>query len=354
MTNKSQLLFSDDIDIQAFRRVDTPMPTSNQAVVVTSIPNISEQEIINLGAKQLSNISDVSNAILSNATTGDVDILGQKLNQLVTTTKQLDPTKIGKKSWFEKLFSAGESIKDKALAQYQTVEQRINQLILELDAIVKQMSSRIDQLDQMYNDNHAKYYSLAQVISRGQAICDQMNNYHKSRDQPTDGIQAIEYNDYQQKIDRLEQRLDDLKRGQLLIQQSLPEIRIEQNNKRSLIGSISTIEITLIPTWKSVFSRYILSMETKKGAEVIAEVYDAADQALRLNADLVRQNSVAVAKQQQRSIVSTGTLVYCQEQLISAINDTMEIVKQGKAERAAARPELEKLEKQLINRFTNK
>ena len=51
-------------------------------------------------------------------------------------------------------------------------------------------------------------------------------------------------------------------------------------------------------------------------------------------------------------MVSTETLVHCQSQLLSAAEETQRIVEEGRAARAAARPKIEQLERDLIARFS--
>ena len=92
------------------------------------------------------------------------------------------------------------------------------------------------------------------------------------------------------KRQRLEKRIDDLKRAQMIAMQTAPEIRLLQNNSRMLIAKFQDIVAVTIPAWKKQFSLHILMEEQAKSAALVTAIDDATNAALRKNADLLRQN----------------------------------------------------------------
>lgn len=344
-----------DDPFAGFTQIGGTVDSTNTAIATINVVKpviVTDEDISSLGANAMGNVSSISQGIIAGVKASDVDTLGTKLNELVTTTKGLDPNKMGKPGFLGRILGFGSNVKEKLMSEYQTVEQRMDALSTELKSMSKLMHQRVGELDKMYEENASRYEELKVAIERGDDLIARMREYDASRPAPVDALEAQRVSDYRASIDRLDRRVDNLRRGQQLFIMSLPEIRMEQDNKRSLVESVANIETTLIPAWKGLFSRYIISMESKKGAAIVSSVYDATDEAFRQQADLNRQNAVDIAKQQQRSMVSTETLVHCQSQLLSAAEETQRIVNEGRAARAAARPQIEQLERDLIARFS--
>lgn len=339
-------------DLTASQPAQALVPVQATAIVPHKFVQVTDEHIDNLGVKSSQSTSKISQEIMAGARASDIDSFGAKLNELVVTTKGLDPKKMGEPGLIGRIFGAAGRAKEKLLSEYQSVETRMNALILELENMAALMDKRVVDLETMHKDNTKLYQVLGEEITQGDALVQSMQASYDSAPAPTDPLEAQQRADYQSKIHRLAKRVDDLRRGQQLILMSLPEIRLEQDNKRALSSSVRTVKTTTIPAYQGVFSRYILAMETKKGNEIINAVYDATDEAFRQQADLVRQNAADAAQIQQRSVVSLETLTHCRDQLLGALDDVKRIADEGRAAREAARPELEKLEQGLIARFS--
>ena len=68
---------------------------------------------------------------------------------------------------------------------------------------------------------------------------------------------------------------------------------------------------------------------------------------LRKNADLLKPGTVAAAKESERSIVDIETLQHTNEQLISTLDEVLNIQRDGAAKRKAAEVELGRIEGEL-------
>ena len=156
------------------------------------------------------------------------------------------------------------------------------------------------------------------------------------------------------KVDALESKLDDLDRAMLMSKQLAPQIRMEQDQKRTLTSKFMTIKTVLIPAWTNAFALYLEQLSTKRAAALANATYDAADEAIRAQADLNRQNAQEVAKLGQRPVISTDTFEYAQQQLFGAFDDITQIIADGKRQREQDAPRLRQLEQDLITRFAPK
>lgn len=324
------------------------VPATNKALVI-----VTDDQIDKIGERNSTTAASFSTQMLSSIKASDVDEFGNKLNALVSTAKGLDPSKFGKPGILGKFLGLFGSLKEKMLAEYQSVETRMDTLVGELDKSAKLQTQRIGDLEQMFNINIKVHEGFENDISEVNKLIVSLKEQleHEKSVVNNDAFGAQKVADIQGRIDRSEKKIDDLERGKLLCKQLAPQIRLMQSNARSLAQKFGDVKKVTIPAWKNAFTLFIVNIEQKKGAALANTVHDATDDAFRMQADLLRQNTQEIAKANQRSVVSTDVLVHMQNQLLGAIDDVIKITDEGKQQRATARPQLEQLEKDLIAKF---
>lgn len=349
---------------QLFQQVGTPVQqhTSNTAVAPTfKMPPalISDQDIDKLGDNYAVQLSNLSKKMLGSVKASDVDAFGEKLNALVGVAKELDPSKFKQAGIVGAVRRLFGSAKEKMLAQYQSVEQRMNALISELDKSAQLQIQRVTDLEEMYAANLASHDGLGSAEEQGKEILAVMEKQLAEMTEaaaaaPADTFTAQHLSDFQNKMLRLEKRVDDLGRAKYLAKLSAPQIRIMQDNARTLAEKFNDIKVTTIPAWQNTFSMYLVQLEQAKGAALANAVHDATDDAFKLQADLLRQNTQEITKAKQRSVVTIETVEHMQKQLMGAMDDMQRINDDGRRSRKDAAPKLLALEQELINRFTPK
>lgn len=331
----------------------TPMSLvtqSSKPMVVARV--ITDAEIDKLGERNSSRVAETTKKIIANIKASDTEGMGLKLNELVVQAKKLDPKTLGKPGFFGRIFGAAGNVKEKLMGEFATVETQVNRLTGELDGMAKLMDQRVGDCDKMFEENFQTYQALQQDIAAGELMIQQLDDQVAQLGTPTDAFGAQTVADLQSRADRLRKRVDDFQRGSQLAINAAPEIRMQQSHCRSLVSAVRDIKVTTLPAFMGVFSRYVLSLETKKGVELVNTIYDATDAAFRTQADQLRQNAQQVARAQQRSVVTIETLEHMQTQLFGAIDDAKKIAEEGRAAREAAKPKLKELEQGLIARFS--
>lgn len=342
---------------------ESPSPISNTLVPVSPpigqsviAVNVTDDLLDKVGERNRTTAAGFSQKMLASVKASDVDDFGNKLNALVATAKGLDPTKFGKGGIlgsFKRLFS---NVKEKMLAEYQTVEKRMDALINELDKSAGIQKVRIGDLEDMYATNLKVHEGFTADIDYIKELLVSLNSQLENEKTVVnpDAFAAQRIADIQARIDRAEKKIDDLERAKLLCKQLAPQIRIMQSNARSLAQKFGDVKTVTIPAWKNAFTLYIVNLEQKKGAELANAVSDATDDAFKMQADLLRQNTQEIAKANQRSVVSLETIQHMQTQLLGSIDDMMKIAEDGKRARAEAAPKLVALEQELIAKFAPK
>jgi uncharacterized protein YaaN involved in tellurite resistance len=333
---------------------DVVAPLHRLADAVDTGPLVSVDEIDALGAAQGGRIAAFSQRILASVRASDADQFGEKLNQLIATAKGLDPRAADKGGLFTQVTRLFRSTKEKLLAQFDTVSKRMDTLVVELEQHAQRQKAGIDDLEQMYDENYALHQELAQAKARGLAALAALRARLALPGEADDAFGAQRLLDMKRKVNALEAKLDDIERAMLMSKQLAPQIRMEQDQKRTLTSKFMTIKTVLIPAWTNAFALYLEQLSTKRAAALANATYDAADQAIRAQADLNRANAQEVARLGQRPVISTDTFEYAQQQLFGAFDDVTQIIDEGKRRREEDAPRLRQLEQDLITRFAPK
>jgi len=320
----------------------------------TSLEIITDQQIDSLGDQSSSQMSAISQSLLSQVRASDAEILGQKLNELIGVAKGLDPTKYKRKGIFSFITNLFGNAKEKILSELQSIDGRMQVLIGELDRSALLHEGRINDLENMYNANVAAHNELENSVKEGERMLGVLSTHLASEQQAADAFAAQRTHDVKERIDRLEKRIDDNKRAMLLAKQAAPEIRLLQSCARDLSNQFKNVKAVTIPAWKNALTLYLIQLEQKKGAQLANAAHDATDEAFRIQADQLRQNVQEIGRAKQRSIVSVDTLQHVQQQLIGSFDDMSRIAEEGRRARKEAEPKLVALEQELIARFAKK
>jgi uncharacterized protein YaaN involved in tellurite resistance len=312
---------------------------------------LTEDEIHGLGAKAGERVAGLSQRILSEVRASDAEQFGAKLNELIVTAKGLDPASLQKRGIVGRITAMFGSTKERLLAQFDSVEKRIGTLVIELESNANRQKRDIAELDQMYADNYDTFRQFEDARALGQTSLEAYRAVLAEPHEAADAFAAQRTMDMRRCANALEQKIDDLSRAMLMSEQLAPQIRLEQEHKRTLISKFATAKTVLIPAWTNAFSLYIKQLSTKKAADLVNATFDAADAALRAQADQLHANAGAVAALGQRPVIATETFQYTQQKLFDALDEIAKIVEDGQRRRRADEPRLRQLERDFVARF---
>ena len=159
--------------------------------------------------------------------------------------------------------------------------------------------------------------------------------------------------DYADMITRFEKKLYDLELSRTVCLQSAPEIRMVQNSDTIMSEKIQSTILNVIPMWKTQMVLALNNYHTQKAIEAQTAVTETTNEMLKKNAEALHQSSVETAKSSERGIVDIETLKHTNQQLISALDEIMDIQTKGREARLAAEQELVKIENELKTKMLN-
>jgi len=336
-----------------------------QQRVSNAVTNFNPYEttaITKLGSDAGEKIVRFSDDMLKHVRSSDVDGIGDKMTEVVVLAKQVNinglvngGSKIPLIGGLINKFIVG---KEKIVGQYDSLSKQIEKLLSEVSVTQNRLNGTIQNLENVYLYNVEEYKNLDTSILVGEVKIEELNQQLEemkaSPTAATNPIEAQNISDLSGIIDRLKKRVHDLKTMQMVAIQTAPMIRMIQSNNRTLIDKFTNLTELTIPSWKKQFVLAIALIEQKNAVELATKIDDTTNDIMKKNADLLKMNSVATAKANERSVVDIQTLEYVQKNLIETIDEVQKIKQEGEVSRIEAVKKMEDMKSQLIEKVTNR
>mgnify|MGYP000527746610 CR=1 FL=1 len=313
--------------------------------------------IVSFGSSAQEELQVISQAMLNDVRNKDVGPAGDNLRGIVSTIRGFSITELDvrrKRSWWEKLTGKAAPFA-KFLARFETVQGQIDKITDNLLDHEHKLLKDIKSLDQLYDKTLAFYDELALYISAGEEklrVLDEDIIPAKAADvdaAPEDQqvMVAQELRDLRAARDDLERRVHDLKLTRQVTMQSLPSIRLVQENDKSLVTKINSTLVNTVPLWETQLAQAVAIQRSSQAADAVRDATDLTNELLTANAENLRQANQKVRTEMERGVFDIEAVKSANETLIATINDSLQIADEGKARRAAAEEDLKKMEGEL-------
>lgn len=315
-------------------------------------------QVLMYGAGAQKNIADFSETALNNVRTKDLGEVGEALSSLVVELKNIDfDNSDEKKGFFSGLFKKGKNQIDELKAQYSQAETNVDKISQMLEQHQVVLLKDVAMLDEMYELNLQYYKELTMYILAGRQKLEQVraNELDALRQKAAasgTSEDAQAYNDMVNMCDRFEKKLHDLELSRMVSIQMGPQTRLLQNNDAMMIEKIQSSLVNTIPLWKSQMVMALGMENARKATAAQAAVSEITNELLKKNAEMLKQGSVEIAREAERSIIDIETLQHTNEQLIATLDEVMQIQKDGAQKRQAAEVELRRIESELKAKLT--
>ncbi|MET0017280.1 toxic anion resistance protein [Oscillibacter sp.] len=306
--------------------------------------------ILQYGAAAQKNVAGFSESALSSVKTKDLGDVGKSLSELVVELKGFgeDEEKKGLLGMFKKAGNKMETMK----AQYSKVETNVDRISHELEQHQITLMKDVAMFDQMYELNLKYYKELTMYILAGKK---KLNEYRAGelealrKKAETSGAQedAQAYNDKVQMCERFEKKIHDLELTRMISVQMGPQTRLLQNNDTMMVEKIQSSLVNTIPLWKSQMVLALGLEHSRQATAAQSAVTNMTNELLKKNADMLKMGTIATAKESERSVVDIETLQHTNQQLISTLDEVMNIQRDGAVKRKAAEAELGRIEGEL-------
>ena len=343
-----------DEDLLKIKAKLTPeqlVQAQNHAV---ALKDSRQNAITDYGKEVQDQMSQFTDEVIGNVKSKEVGEIGDTLQSLVTSLNSADPEKLsGDKK--PKIFWLFKKIKDSVFemtAKYQEVSAQIGKIATKLENQENDLLKNNDMLDEMYTANQKYFQQLNTLIVGGQIRRDELNKEMAALQADVDAGKADQMDvqnlqDMKAQADRLDHRLSDLMLTREITIQQAPQIRLIQNNNSVLSEKIQSSITTAIPLWKNQVAIALSLLSQKDAVKAQDAVANTTNELLKKNSEMLHESTVDVAKASQRGLVDVDTLKETQENLISTIQEVMQIQSEGTQKRQAIEGELAQMEDHL-------
>ncbi|MFN3822642.1 MAG: toxic anion resistance protein [Pseudorhodobacter sp.] len=315
------------------------------------------QSIISFGSRAQSELQVISQEMLVDVKNKDVGPAGDSLRNMVSTIRGFSVSELDvrrERSWWEKLLGRAAPFAN-FVAKFENVQGQIDKITEELLSHEHKLLKDIKSLDLLYEKTLAFYDELALYIAAGEAKIKQIDAEVipakeaevKAAPEDRQVMMAQELRDLRSARDDLERRVHDLKLTRQVTMQSLPSIRLVQENDKSLVTKINSTLVNTVPLWETQLAQAVTIQRSREAAESIRAANDLTNDLLTSNAENLRETNRVVRTEMERGVFDIEAVKKANATLIATIYESLQIADEGKAKRAAAEGELVKMEAEL-------
>ncbi len=313
------------------------------------------QSIISFGAGAQQKLTAISDKMLEDVRAKDAGPAGEALTEMVMVMRGfdlegLDPNK--KPGFFARLFGRHSKPVLEFIEGYEDVRKQIDEVTNKLEQHKTRLLTDIVSLDRLYDANLEYFHELELYIAAGEERLARLDNdeipaLKAEVDGSDDVLKAQALRDLRARRDDLERRVHDLRLTRQVTMQSLPSIRLVQENDKALVTKINSTMTNTIPLWRQQLAQAVTIYRSGQAAEHVKAASDLTNELLEKNAENLRTANAEVRKQMERGIVDIESVKKANQTLIATIEDSLRIAEEGKKKRAAALEELKKAEHDL-------
>ena len=358
-------------DVQSVTSVVLPEPETEVVTLTDAPPPVAEAirkrmgeidlndtgSIVHFGAGAQTELQKISQAMLADVKNKDVGPAGESLRDIVSTIRGFSVSELDvrrKRSLWERLTRQAAPFA-RFVANYEQVQTQIDNITGELLGHEHRLLKDIKSLDLLYDRTLNFYDELALYIAAGEARLAELDATDiPGRERAVEAapeeqkvMAAQELRDLRSMRDDLERRVHDLKLTRQVTMQSLPSIRLVQENDKSLITKINSTLVNTVPLWEQQLAQAVTIQRSAEAAGAVKDATDLTNELLTANAKNLRQANVRIRTEMERGVFDIEAVRVANAELVATIEDSLRIADEGKARRLAAEAELEQMEGEL-------
>jgi uncharacterized protein YaaN involved in tellurite resistance len=360
-------------EIEALRDLVLPEPADPDAVVTADTADTKQSaeiarrkaeidmadtnSIIAFGATAQTELQEISQSMLEGVRNKDTGPAGDSLRGIVTTIRGFSVSELDvrrERSWWERLIGRAAPMA-KFTARYEEVQSQIDRITDNLQAHEHTLLKDIKSLDKLYEKTLAFYDELALYIAAGEAKLKELDDSDipakeaeiLAAPESDQVMTAQELRDLRAARDDLERRVHDLRLTRQVTMQSLPSIRLVQENDKSLVTKINSTLVNTVPLWETQLAQAVTIQRSSEAATAVREAGDLTNELLTANAENLRESNKAIRREIERGVFDIEAVKKANADLIGTIEESLAIADEGKAKRARAEEDLKTMEADL-------
>ena len=309
--------------------------------------------IIYFGAAAQEELDDISNRMIDGVKNKDTGRVGVVLNEMVLAIKGFDIDEINpnkKLPWYKNLFGGTKPL-SKFLEGYEEVRDQIDMIANNLEEHKSTLMRDVLSLDKLYDANLEYFRKLELYIEAGELKKKELNSeiipQYEEKAKDSEMLEIQNLKEIRAFAADLERRVHDLRLSRQVAMQSLPSIRLIQENDKSLINKIASTLVNTVPLWRNQLAQTVTIFRSHESAKALKSANDLTNELLEKNAEGLREANVEIRTQMERGVFDIESIKIANNTLIDTLTDSLRIADEGKQTRAKALIELDKTEREL-------
>jgi uncharacterized protein YaaN involved in tellurite resistance len=313
--------------------------------------------IVSFGSGAQAELQVISQAMLADVRNKDVGPAGDSLRSIVTTIRGFSISELDvrrKQSWWERLLGKAAPFAQ-FTARFEEVQGQIDRITDNLLTHEHTLLKDIKSLDMLYDKTLNFYDELGLYIAAGEEKLAELDKTEipakeaavKAAPEGDQVMAAQDLRDLRAARDDLERRVYDLKLTRQVTMQSLPSIRLVQENDKSLVTKINSTLVNTVPLWETQLAQAVTIQRSAEAAAAVRDANDLTNELLTANAANLRTSNKMIREEMERGVFDIEAVKQANADLIGTIQDSLAIADEGKARRAAAEEDLKKMEAEL-------
>lgn len=310
--------------------------------------------IIFFGSKAQEQLTTISDQMLENVRNKDLGAAGGVLNEMVATLRgfdidDLDPSK--KPGFFARLFGRAKPLV-RILQQYESVRKQIDTITNRLEEHKTTLLTDITTLDRLYTANLEYYHNLELYIAAGDEKLRQLDQEvipakEAQNKESGEMLAAQELRDLHANRYELERRIHDLRLTRQVSIQSMPSIRLVQENDKGLVTKINSTMANTVPLWRQQLATAVAIFRSGDAARTVKAATDLTNELLQSNAETLKSANAETRKQLERGVFDIESVKRANQLLIETIEESLQIADEGRRKRVEAVAQLDNMESEL-------
>lgn len=329
-------------------------PQMQQALGELSLDD--RNSIIYFGSSAQQQLEAISNKMIEGVKNKDTGSAGETLNEMVSVIRGFDMDEYNPNkevSFWDKIRGSIKPLA-KFIQKYEEVRDQIDAISNNLEKHKSVLMTDVMALEKLYEANLDYFNRLELYIDAGEVKLNELDTtiipQYTEKTQISDEVIEIQkLSDLKSFRDDLERRIHDLRLSRQVAMQSLPSIRLIQENDKSLVNKITSTLVNTVPLWRNQLAQTVTMLRSHESAKALKDASDLTNELLEKNAQGLREANADIKVQIERGIFDIESVKKANQTLIETLNDSLRITQEGKNARAKALVELETTERDLKN-----
>lgn len=321
---------------------------------MTELQIDDSNSILFFGTAAQGQVTAVADEMLEGVRNKDTGPAGDTLNEMLVTLRgfaveDLDPAK--RPGFIARLFGRARPIA-KVLQQYEAVRSQIDGISNRLDSHVSTLMKDVGMLDRLYERTLEYFRALAVYIAAGEEHlrvldAEKIPTLAREAEASADVMKAQALRDLRARRDDLERRVHDLKLTRQVTLQSLPSLRLVQENDKALVAKINSTMVNTIPLWRQQLALAVTIARSAEAGGTLKQATDLTNELLTANAESLKTSTTEIRTQIERGVVDIAAVKRANDALIATIDEALRIADDGRRQRVEAEKQLVQCEVEL-------